>query len=310
MLAEPASLVAALRLPAGTEARFEPLGEAPAAPERVALRTPDGGSNVVLLRRSLDPDAAANHLAVMESMSNAGFAAAPALLGAVGDATIEAWVDGLSALAVIPPPGAAEAAIAALAALHALPIREGLDWGADPGDLVAGEGGQELPLHRLGFASDEREPAREPLALARAALLETPFGFAHRDATAAHILLAPNSATLVNFERAGFGPQFFDVAAFLLTSGLEPAARRALAAAYARLRSFEPLQTIDLIDLAGIFWGISEMLVLPRRLIEALGDDAASERIRICASRIDHGMRLSAGEHPAAAAIRTALWPG
>ena len=314
MLVEPAALVAALRLPPGTEARFEPLGEAPAAPERVALRTPDGGSSVVFLRRSLDPDAAANHLAVMEALSKAGFAAAPALLGALGDATgvatIEAWVEGLTALAVVPPPGAAEAAIEALAALHALPIREGLDWGAEPGDLIAGADGEEVPLHRLGFASDEREPAREPLAQARAALLETPFGFAHRDATAAHILLAPNCATIVNFEQAGFGPQLFDVAAFLLTSGLEPAARRALAAAYARLRSIDPMQTIDLIDLAGILWGIAEMLVLPRRLIEALGDDAASERIRTCASRIDHGIHLPAGEHPATAAIRTALWPG
>lgn len=309
MLVEPAALLAALRLPAGTEARFEPLGEAPAAPERVALRTPGGASSVVFLRRSLDPDAAANHLAVMEALSKSGFAAAPALLGAVGDATIEGWVEGLSALAVVPPPGAAEAAIKALADLHALPIREGLDWGADPGDLIAGAQGEDVPLHRLGFASDEREPAREPLARARAALLETPFGFAHRDATAAHILLAPNCATIVNFEQAGFGPQLFDVAAFLLTSGLEPAPRRALAVAYARLRNLDPLQTIDRIDLAGIFWGIAEMLVLPRRLIEALGDDAASERIRTCASRIDHGMRRPAGEHPAAASIRTALWP-
>ncbi|MGH2633681.1 MAG: phosphotransferase family protein, partial [Tepidiformaceae bacterium] len=193
------------------------------------------------------------------------------------------------------------------AELHALPVREGLDWGVEPDDLIVDE---EVPLHRLGFAWDEREAAREPLAAARRAVLGGPFGFAHRDATAAHILLAPHSATLVDFERAGFGPQLFDVAAFLLTSGLEPAARRALAASYARLRGMEPLAAIDLIDLSGILWGIGEMLILPRRLIEALGDDAASERIRTCASRIDHGMRLAAGEHAVAAAIRRALWPG
>ena len=311
MLVEPATLLAALRLPSGTEVRFEPLGEAPASPERVALRTPDGGSSVVFLRRALDPDAAANHLAVMEALSNSGFAAAPKLLGVVGDAigsaTIEEWVEGLTALAIVPPAGASEAAIAALAALHALPLREGLHWGAAPGDLIVDE---EVPLHRLGFSSDERDLAREPLAAARSAILATPFGFAHRNATAAHILLAANSATLANFEQAGFGSQLYDVAAFLLTSGLEPAARLALAAAYARLRGLEPLATIDLVDLAGVLWGIGEMLVLPRRLIEALGDDSASERIRTCASRIDHGIRRPAGEHPAAAAIRAALWPG
>ena len=305
MLVDAASLIAVLRLPPGTEVTCEPLSGSIAAPERVALHTPDGGSTVVFVRRARDAEAAANHLAVMEGLTNARFAHAPRLLGTVGDAAIETWVDGLTALAVVPPPGACEAAIAALAALHDLPLQEGLDWGARAADLIPAE---DLPLHRLGFAAHEREPARGPLAAARTALLATPFGFAHRDATAAHVLLAPDSATLVNFERAGFGAQLFDVAAFLLTSGLGPPARRALAAAYARARNLEPLATIDLVDLAGIFWGIGEMLILPRLLIEALGDDAASGRLRTAAARIDEGMRLPAGDHPAAAAIRAALW--
>ena len=101
------------------------------------------------------------------------------------------------------------------------------DWGATPADLFP-EG--ELPLHRLGFAATERDAARGPLAEARAALLSSPFGFCHRDATAGKILLAPGRAWLTDFGRAGFGPQMFDVAAFLLTSGIEAAGRRALAA--------------------------------------------------------------------------------
>ena len=91
----------------------------------------------------------------------------------------------------MPPPGAGEAAIEALAALHALPMHEGLNWGADPADLIP-EG--ELPLHRLGFAADERETGARPLAAAPGRRLETPFGFAHGDATAAHILLAKGAA--------------------------------------------------------------------------------------------------------------------
>lgn len=261
----------------------------------------------MLVRHSRDPEAAANHCAVMEALSNAGFKQAPRLLGIVGEASVEDWVEGLTALAVIPPAGASEAAMAALAALHALPLREGLDWDTEPGDIIVDE---EVPLHRLGFSADERGAAREPLARARSALLTAPFGFAHRDATAAHLLLAPNAATLINFEHAGLGPQLYDVAAFLLTSGLEAAARRALAAAYARLRGMEPLTTIDLVDLAGILWGIGELLALPRQLIEALGDDAATERLRTCASRIERGIRLPAGDHPATVATRSALWPG
>jgi hypothetical protein len=306
MLVDPGELLAALRLPPETRVDFEPLGDAVAVPERVALCSPGEAERVVLLRRALDPEASANHLAVMELLTNQRFPHAPRLLAILGDVGVEEWVEGATALALVPPPGAAESAIAAVAALHALPVREGLNWGMDPGDLLSTE---ELPLHRLGFASEEREAARQPLADARTALLRTPFGFAHGDASAAHVLLARDSATLVNFEQAGYGSQFMDVAAFLLTSGLDAPARRALAAQYARLRDLELFATIDGIDLAGILWGIHQQLSLPRRLIEALGDDAASEAIQTAAARIDRGMRSPAGDHTAARAIRAALWP-
>jgi aminoglycoside phosphotransferase (APT) family kinase protein len=305
MLVDPAALLRALGLPEGTVVDAEPLGDALDAPERVALRPPAGGEQVVLVRRSLDPDEAANHIAVMEALTAAAFPFAPRLLAVLGDAAVEEWVEAATALALLPPTGAAEAAIQALAALHTLPTREGLDWERTPAELLADE---EAPLHRLGFAAQERDLAVPLLAEARSLLLRTPFGFAHRDATAAHVLLLRGEAKLINFSRAGFGPQLFDVAAFLLTSGIEPSGRRVLAAMYAASAGTDGEATVDFIDLAGILWGIQEQLGLPRRLIEALGDDLASEALRTAAARIDRGLRAGAGDHPAAAAIRNALW--
>jgi hypothetical protein len=306
MVVDPAALVLALSLPPGTGVDAEPLGEALDAPQRVALRPPAAPERLVLVRRSIDPDEAANHLAVVEALTRTRFPHAPRLLAVLGDAAVEEWVEGVTALALLPPPGAAEAAIKALAALHALPLREGLDWEHTPAELLPDE---EIPLHRLGFAAQERDLAVPLLAEARSLMLRSPFGFAHRDATAAHILLSRNAASLVNFSRAGFGPQLFDVAAFLMTSGIEAPGRRVLASMYAAARSLDPAATIDLVDLAGILWGINEQLGLPRRLIEALGDDVASDALRTAATRIDRALRTGAGDHPVATAIRNALWP-
>jgi hypothetical protein len=306
VLVDPGRLVAALRLPADTTADYEPLSDAPFAPERVALRPPGEPERLVLLRSSIDPEASRNHLAVMEALTNAAFPFAPRLLAVVEEVAVEEWVEGTTALAIVPPPGACEAAMDAFAALHALPIREGLNWGASPKDLLP-DG--EVPLHRLGFAAHEREPASGPLAAGREVVLTTPFGFAHGAATAANVLLARGRAVLVNFEEAGYSSQYMDVAAFLLTSGLEAPARRALAAHYAHQRGSDAFKAIDGIDLAGILWGIDHLLRLPRRLVEALGDDLASEALRTAASRVERGIRVPAGDAPAAAAIRTALWP-
>lgn len=306
MLSDAEKLLRALRLPAETRVDFEPLSDAAAAPERVALCAPGEAERIVLVRRSSDADAAMNHVAVMEALTNGGYLHAPRLLGVIDDLAIEEWIEGATALALVPPPGACEAAIEALAEFHALPLREGLRWGATPGDIIPDN---EVPLHRLGFAAHEREPAGQPLAEATAALLATPFGFVHGDATAAHVLLSRDRATLVNFERAGYGAQLMDVAAFLLTSGLDAPARRVLAGAYARRRGLDVFATIDCIDLAGIVWGIEHQLGLPRRLIESLGDEPASEALHTAAARVERGLRTSAGDHPAAAAIRAALWP-
>lgn len=301
MLVDPALVLAALGLPADAPHEVEPFGETPGAPARFIA-----AGRVVVVRRPYDDTAAMNHAAVSEALANAGYANTPRLLGFAGDATIEEEVPGATALQLVPPPGSAEAAMNALAALHSLPVTEGLDWGHSPADLFPDE---DLPLHRLGFASEEREAARGPLAEARPALLASPFGLAHRDATAANVLLGQGQAWLTNFGSAGFGPQLFDVAAFLLTSGLEAAGRRVLAMGYARARGTDPNETADLVDLLGIVWGIGEQLGLPRRLIESLGDDASTAALKLATTRIEAGVRTPAGDSPTARAIRRALYP-
>ena len=300
MLVDPAQVLAALGLAPDTPFEVEPFGETPGAPARFIA-----GGRAVVVRRPFDDTAAMNNAAVAEALANAGYAHTPRLLGFAGDATIEEEVPGATALQLVPPPGSAEAAMGALAALHSLPVQEGLDWGLAPTDLFPDE---DIPLHRLGFASEEREAARGPLADARRALLASPFGFAHRDAAAANVLLGQGQAWLVNFGSAGYGPQLFDVAAFLLTLGIEAAGRRVLAMTYARARGTDPGETADLVDLLGILWGIGEQLGLPRRLIESLGDDAATAALKLAATRIEEGMRAPAGDSPTARAIRRALW--
>lgn len=300
MLADPVDIARALGLPPGAEPAREALGDAPGAPERWS-----SGGRAVIVRRPLGAEAAQNHAAVFEALANVGFPHVPRLLGFSGLATIEEEVPALTALQVEPPPGAAAAAIAALAAWHALPLREGLGWERSPDELLPE---CPPPLYRLGFAAPEREAAAPGFAAAREALLATPFGFAHRAATAASVLLAPGRAWLVHFASAGFGPQLFDVAAFLLTSGLEAPARRVLAMEYGRLRGLDPAATADLVDLAGIVWGVDELLWLPRRQVEALGDDAALAALNLAAVRVERGIREPAGDAPAATTIRQALW--
>jgi hypothetical protein len=306
MLVNPVTVLTMLRLPGDTPVEVEPLGELPGSPERWRVETPDGPRSLIV-RRPLDPDEAMNHAAMMEALTNVGFEQMPRLLGFVdGDATVELEPEGVTALQLVPPPGAAEAAMEALAAFHSLPVKEGLHWGASPADLFPED---DIPLHRLGFTAAERERAREPLARAREALLVSPFGLAHGDCTAANVLLASGRAWLTSFTAAGYGPQIFDVAAFLLTSGIEAPGRRALAAAYGRARGWVAPGTVDQVDLLGILWGIHELLGLPRRLIESLGDDAATAHLKLTASRIEKGIRQPAGSSPIAAAIRAALWP-
>jgi len=304
MLPDDAELVAALRLSPTTAVEWEPLGQSPTSPSRVFL--PAGGeTSRSVLVRPVESEGDQNHAAVLEALSDAGFVHAPRPL-AFGDGWMaEEWIDGVTALAVLPPEGSALAAMEVLAVFHALDLREGLRWEQKPPDMFPPG---ELPLHRLGFAAEEREPARQPLADARSLLLESPFGLVHGSAAANHILLTAARATLVDFAMAGHGPHFFDVAAFLLTAGLDSDTRRDLARRYASARALEPETTANLVDLFGILWGIGELLTLPHRHIRALGDDARSHHLNTAAGRIERGIREPAGGHPLARAIRAALW--
>ncbi|MCK9520294.1 MAG: aminoglycoside phosphotransferase family protein [Dehalococcoidia bacterium] len=306
MPVDPQEIVAALRLPPETTVELEPLGERFGAPVRATLHAEGSAAMVVLARRDPDGERAANHLAVMEALTNRGFPFAPKLLGVAGDAAIEEWEDGLTALNVQIDGDGLASAIDALAALHAQELREGLRWGATPGDLYPEE---EIPLHRLGFAAHERGPAQEALAKARKRLLEGPFGFVHGDATAANILFTREGPRLVDFSAAGWGHQLFDVAVFLATCGAEAEVRRELAGRYARVRKLDPFATINGIELATLWWGLQEQLALPRKLVETLGDDGAIEALKLASSRVDRALRERVGNAAEAAAVRAALWP-
>ena len=303
-MVDEAAVLAALGYAPDSPVTWEVEGEAPGS----AVRLMVGGEAPfeAIVREPAEREAAQNHAAVFEAIAAAGFASAPKLLGFAGLATIEAAVPAATAMQLVPPPGAAEAAMAALAAWHELPLREGLDWGRSPSDLHPPA---EVPLHRLGFSAIERDPALEPLLKAQDLLLESRFGFAHRNAIARNMPLAPGRAWLTDFAAAGFGPQYFDVAAFLLTSGIEAPGRRALAASYGQQRGIGADEAAADIDLFGILWGIGWLLELPRQLITSLGDDGVTDALKLAAGRIDRGMRQPAGDSPVAREIRAALWP-
>lgn len=298
-----AEVLETLGLGPDTPAEWEPMGEMPGSPVR--LFVPGEPPREYLVREPADAEAAANQLAVSEALLRAEYPFMPRICGIASQALIEEAVPGASALQLVPPAGSAEAAIHALAALHALPLEEGRDWGRSSLDLFPPD---EPPLHRLGFSSAEREPALGPLFEAQDRLRASAFGFAHRDCTAANVLLAPGRAWLCDFSAAGFGPQVFDVAGFLLTSGIEAAGRRALAAAYANEAGMAA-GAADEVDLLGIVWGIRWLLELPRKLITSLGDDVMTEGLKLAAGRVERGIRQPAGDSSVAAAIRAALWP-
>lgn len=305
MLIEESTLRSLLRLAesAMVECEEEP---GPSRAERIIVRGPEGGEDAYIVRRDADGERAMNHAAVVEALANAGFAAMPRVVAIAGDATIEEAFPGLPLLSIRPDQSTLEAAVDALAALHQLPVSEGSDFEKTPEELLPEE---EPPLHRLGFAAQEREPALEPFRSAHRSLLKTPFGFAHRNLTAANVLAGAPGVAFVNFGHAGFGAQLFDVVALLSTAGLSPEQRRSLAQRYALRTGGDPDAVADLADLAAIAWGVERELGLPRRQIEALGDEVAMERLVLESTRIQQALAEPAGEHPLATQIRRALWP-
>ena len=302
MLLEPGQVARILRVSPEAILDIEAQPAVSGVIERVVLAVPPGES-MVLLRRCPDDEESDRNARVLEALNRAYFPHAPRALAAVGEVTVEEVPAGVSALALAPPLGSSEAAVDALAAFH------GIEFAGLVLTPVAAEA-EELPLHRLGFAAHERDPARAPLLAARDALAAGPQGLVHGAATAANVLLAPGRATLTSFGRTGFGPQLDDVAAFLLTAGLDPQERAGLVRRYARARDLDDGPTVDLVDLAGLLWGLAELLTLPRRQMMALGDDGSTAWLNMLGARIERGIRSPAGQHPLAGAIRAALWPG
>lgn len=293
---------ATLRRFLGSEGDLQVEPEAPGR-ERAWIA---GHSAALVVRRHPEDDFAANNAAVAETLVNAGFSHTPSMVGIDGLATIEREFPGVPLTAIEASASIMDQCIDALAELHQLPLREGLGWEQPPGDRLPAA---EVPLHRLGFTSAEREPAEAWFQQAHEALLESPFGFVHGASRAGNVLAGNQGVAFVNFERSGFGAQYMDVAALLATSGLDAAERRRLADRYARKSGSDEPATTDLIDLATIVWGVEDQLELPRRQILVMGDDAAMDSLLLMASRTERALREPAGEHPVATAIRAALWP-
>lgn len=305
MLIDEQTLRTVMRLTDAATVEVEELS-GPSRAERVFVRGPEGGEQSYIVREDADAERAINHAAVVEALTNAGFATMPRVVALSGAASIEEEFPGLPLLSLRADMALMEAAIDAIATLHGLDVHEGLDFEREPGELLLGP---EPQLHRLGFASPEREPALEAFRSAHAALLKTPFGFAHRNLTAANLLVGKQGIALVNFGHAGYGPQLFDVAALLSTAGLAAEERSRLARRYAQRISDDPDTIADVTDLASVAWGVRFLLELPRRQIEVMGDEAGMERILLEATRIHAALREAAGGHPLSQQIRAALWP-
>ena len=292
----------ALRRFLGSDGELQVESEAPGQ-ERAWIA---GQANALVIRRHAEDESAANNAAVAEALANAGFTHMPKMVAIDDFATIEQEFPGVPLVAIEATASVMDECIDALARLHGLPLREGLGWEQVPADRLPAP---EVPLHRLGFTSAEREPAEEWFRQAHERLLETPFGFVHGGLRASNVLAGNQGVAFAGFEQSGFGAQYMDVAALLATSGLDAAERQRLAGRYARHIGRDETATADLVDLATIVWGVEDLLELPRRQIVVMGDDSAMDRLLLMAARTERALREPAGNHPIATAILATLWP-
>lgn len=298
-----AGVRAALGLGEGAEVRLEPLGKHRFAPVEVEVRE---GVSVgrYILRRYAESEASATNAAVLEALQKFGWPFVPRIAGSIAGVPVEVATDGVPGIGLSLPAERWQAAVEALAALHDSGLQEGLRWGSTKDDVLPPA---PPPLFRLGFAAHERAPAEPAFVAAREVLKQTPFGFVHGAPTVERVLFGAQGVVVVDFGGAGFGPQLFDVAALLATSGLAANDRARLAGLYGQRRKLEGIN--DLVDLAVLVWGIEQLLGLPRRQVEYFGDDVATERLVTEGQRIERALREPAGSHPLARAIREALWP-
>lgn len=306
MALDPDFVIAALRLPEGTDVDVTPGTSTGSRTDLVTVRRPGGDQRRLVARSYAGADGAANDAYVLDALARLHFVHAPAVVGFAAGTVFEEAPTGAPAISVAVGEADARHVALALASLHGSSLREGVRWELEAADLLpAGE----LPLFRLGFTSDERSAAREPVAALIADLRTAAVGPVHGSAFASNVFLGPSTATLVDFGLAGKGIQVFDVAAFALTSGLDATARGDFARAYAAARGAPIEGAADWLDAAGLLWGLEYLMDIPRREIELLGDDPALEWVRLMARRVSQGIQEDGGAHPAATSLRRALFP-
>lgn len=305
MLLDEGTVRRLLALPDDAEVQMEEAGN-PLVPANRITVVRGGERQHYHARTDASGERGYTHAAVVEALWKAGFPGVPRPVAYAGDVLIEEAPTGLPLTSIRANAVTMEAAVDLLASMHALDVREGRNYGRDAAELVPGE---ETPLHRLGFAAHEREHAEPGLRAAKAAILEGPMGFAHGELTAANVLANEAQVTFTGFGQAGYGSQVMDLAALLSTAGLDAGQRRTLAEQYARKIAREPSAFADLVDVAGLLWGITWELELPRRQILVMGDEGAMEQLVLMSSRVQAAFKEAAGKHPAAQTLREALWP-
>lgn len=272
----------------------------------VTVRDPAGQQRELVIRRFADPASLATHASVLRWLSDAGFGHSTKPVALLQNAACEEAAQGVSAVSIAIGAKQADAVAGAAAGLHTLQTAPHSVWSQDHGDLV---GAGELPLFRLGFGAEQREAALEPTLSLQRAIGPEWLGPVHGQATAANVVLCPDGPRFLDFSLAGRGVQLFDLAAFLVSAGLTADDRRRAACTYAGLRSLEREATADLIDAAALLWGLNHLISLPRNEVQLLGDDESLGWLRLMAERVSRAIREPAGGHPAAAALRAALWP-
>jgi len=304
--AEERELAMALGLPAGSRLAISPLTAVTSSCRLVQARLDQPPGEEFVIRTYAGEDDLRNHAAVLAALNETGYRCASRLVTLTPRGALEERPPGVAAIAIAVAQGQAAEVCRALAALHASGLSAGRAWGDASGAVPSGE----LPLFRLGFTAEERARAAEPTIALEEAIGDEWTGVTHGRAISANVVLGEGGPWLLDFASFGVGLQLFDVAAFLLTSGLGPGERRQAAEAYAAERGTERRETADMVDAAGLLWGLDYLLALPRREIELLGDDAGLEWLRLTARRVSTSIREPAGGSGTAAALREVLWPG
>lgn len=304
--AEREALAATLGLPSGSSIELSVHTAITSSCRLALVRHPDGACREYVLRSYASEDELQRHVGALGALAAAGLGAAPSLAAVVGHSACEERPDGVSAIAVPVEPDQAERVCRVLAGLHL----SGLAGSGGSTSPAAGPMPGELPLYRLGFTAEERERAAGPTLALQDAISDEWLGPAHGRAISANVVLSGSGPVLLDFASFGVSVQLFDIAAFLLSSGLPAKERHAVAGAYGARRGAEPSDVADLVDAAGLLWGLEFLLALPRREIELMGEDASLEWLRLTARRVSLAIRDPAGDHSAARALREALWPG